>query len=286
MDELNTAKKELKVIMDRVDMEKAELDQVLLSINSAKGEMDALQSEIFRLQNTAKLESERVGEYKTLRGEYEKELDEKNEAKKVLSSGVTKVSEELKTKTAEAVKVQKETEGQIASLKTEQDSIVAEAKKKLSEIEVDVEEGKNELKSLLEEIAKKEQTHASFVSAIKQSGDKLGELKDQENSLTSQIENCKENLVLVEGYVKTAQNTETDVNTLIEALRATVDELTANKEALEDEIEVLKQQKVDAEAEYEVAQNKMFALSEREDKLKQREAFIKDKYEKAGVEYK
>ena len=286
MDEISTAKKELIVINQRIGDAQKEFDQILQAINGVKEERDTIQSDIFRLQNIAKLENDRVEEYKKRREGYEKDLDEKNESKKVLVTAVSQLEEEAKVKLFSLEQAKKLHAEEVNKVKSEQDSLVNDARRKLSDLEVDMEEAKVSLANTLAQIKTKNEDIVVLTNQITTLDNSIDKLSKQESGLVQQVMAMTEDIETMKNNVKKAQKDEEEAKALINELNITTDDLKAIKEALETEIEELKGQKATSEAEYTASQNKIFALVEREEQLNQREAFIKEKYEKAGITYR
>jgi hypothetical protein len=289
MSTLETEKKELKAVIEQKTKLKVQLDEYMLAINEAKIELEGIQTatkEAERLTVIAK-DTQKVEENQKsyLLGE----LDGMKLAKIALVAQI----EELQTKISLNDNVIAEFEAQMNARENKERARVSEL------IENETLDARNELESIRQSIfigndtkAHLEKTNFNLKEEninIARINRELGyayaeEIEKMQNLVPEVREFEAREVGLKQSVTSLSQLKET----LISENQSIQDKLTLINESVEaklKEVSVINAQIEAKNAEFAVAIRRLFAISQRETAVDQREAFIKAQYEKAGIKY-
>lgn len=286
MNEIKQSKKELRILNDRLKEAKHELDQVLVSRNSAMINVQELEREVTRLENQKSILEGYIDDHKQRKADLEHELDQQNET-------VVNTNQTIANLTEEKTVLEKETKDLDENMKRERKERLDELKARIDEKQAKIDKLNDRIAGLkgdLEEM--QNETHAvadKHKTLVEQSEgleERIDALKQKRDKLSAKVDEIRAEI--------TAEETRhADLIAQREELQNATTEAQSGLEAVNDEIEAKKAEKADIEKEiestrhvYEDEKMKLFNIAEREKAVRQRELFIKKKYEEAGIPFR
>jgi chromosome segregation ATPase len=285
MDEETKIKKEIFVLRERRTKENKALDDVLAAINNTRLELQDYERQVKFNKDLADRTQKTVDEYIARRKEYELILDTQNEKSKENSTEISKLEvekEKLATDVAGLVVTytEKEKIEQARIAKIAKDNAKEESKLQASVIalndEIEVLRGQIEASEKI--LQENKQAKQVIAEDIKRLSDEI----TTKESLTTKLD---EDIAGKEAQIANLEKTEADLKAANGLLIKSQGDLNDVSTALKGEIKELEAKKATADAEYEAAAPRLFAIAEKEAELKQKEEYIKEKFKEAGVNY-
>lgn len=285
MSDETTLARELRHLTAQVEEAKVEHDGVLAAINKSKEERDQLNAEINRLVNTVEARKILIDDYDGVKLEKEKRLEVLHQEEAVLAETVKNLKADHKI-----------LEGDIDLL---QKQAADNAEKRLSDAEKAISSLRSEASAAergLQTATKKKDQIVGDITTLEK---KYAGLVDQHGALTAIIQKLQGEYEHWQGGV-TRKNDE--IRVLSESIASLVEEkkiLTTERDALvvekgivENENAVLmkEQKKLTQDTavkrdEYEAAAVALMNIATRRDELDQREVFLKEQYQKIGINW-
>lgn len=277
-------KKEHRNIVKAIDEAKVKLSETLRAINEAKGELSEVETAI-KTANTAKEGAEKYeAEYKERMLATSKELDVAHERKLKIEKQIATLSvevnqlEKYSDMTKGLIEQQqvnyKEIVGKVASAKENLEAYKATLEDKKKEAEVIILE-KEKASDVVNDLVKRKEALAGDIESlsieIENKESDLENIKVSTRNATLDLENAlKQKKEVIDGIV--VKNNEKGIlEAELSELRGSIADLNSKIEQKKTELGDLVQKSID--------------LNDKEEYLRRAQIIIKEKYQKAGVEY-
>ena len=280
-----TLQREIRELESRKVAASVELDGVMGAINSGKRERAELEQDISLIQRRAQGESRLADEYQVRRVANETSLDEQHETMRGQTTEIAAREALVTALKREEVEYDAKSVVRDAKERTRLDTVLLEENTKVLEIRKTRAKEEKEVLRLRADYEKTVDDYQALVQNETTARNRITSLEKEDEVVTSQLESMRTQRKQYEDQTTALQGQKTVLEEDIKTLNAEIREKTKAKGDLELERQESQRLTDEKKVELDGITKSVFIIAERERKVNQKEAYIKDLYAKAGINY-